>query len=335
MAGDVQLQVGPCTVEEMPALSDLLDEVFIKERAGTGTLFNFAPLLYNEANVENLRVVRMQGRIVGHAGICVRPIRWRGQVLQAGLIGGVCARQDLRGLGIGTLAMRDVAEHMAALGLDFGVLWTGSHHFYERLGWRHAGGLSRVNVAAGEREVARGMTVAPLAESGVEIAACHALHAAAMRNEVIRTLDETVAVTCNREVLVALHGGELAGYAAVTGSTVRELEGAAEACVALLAHVAREQDAMAVMPLHDPRIAPILSSLNAERVTGPLGMCLIVSRESLLGKIEAQLGRPAEQFGVTDDLDDPAAMQVVFGDHTDPWTGDLPLAIFIDYADHV
>ncbi|MCD6360978.1 MAG: GNAT family N-acetyltransferase, partial [Armatimonadetes bacterium] len=130
MTNDSRLDVGPCTVGELAELSKLLDDVFIGERSAAGHLFDFAPLLYSEKNIEQLRVVRRDGVIIGHAGILERPIAWRGQVFRAGFIGGVCAREDLRGQGIGTLAMRDAAGHMARMGLDFGVLWTGSHYFY-------------------------------------------------------------------------------------------------------------------------------------------------------------------------------------------------------------
>lgn len=329
------LQVGPCTVAELPQLSDLLDDVFIRERKGSGVIFDFAPLLYHERNVEQLRVVRRADEIIGHAGILERPIAWRGQVFRAGLIGGVCAREDLRGQGIGTIAMQDVARHMAGMGLDFGVLWTGSHGFYERQGWRIAGGLSRLKVPAGERPMPEGIEVMTLEAGPSGIETCHALHVAAGRNEVVRTVEETRAVTHKREVWVAVQGAELVGYTIGKGDTVRELEGGAQACIALLSHLAQQQDLLTVLPLHDVRTAPILAALGAERTPSPLGMCLIVSRERFLGKVSAELGRPAEEFGVTPLMSDEEVMQVVFRDHEDDWSGDLPLDIFIDYADHV
>lgn len=335
MGAHEELRVGPCTVAELPQLSELLEEVFIRERKGSGAIFDFAPLLYRESNVEQLRVVSRGKEIVGHAGILERPIAWRGQVFRAGFIGGVCAREDLRGQGIGTLAMQDAMRHMGRMGLDFGVLWTGSHGFYERLGWRSAGGLTLLQVPAGERSLPAGIEVMAMEQGPFGIEACHALHVAACRHEVVRTVEETRAVTHKRDVWVAVQGAELVGYAISNGPIIRELEGGPQACVALVGHLAHGQDVQTVLPLHDPRASALETALGAEATRVPLGMCCVVNREQLLSKISAELGRPAEEFRVTPDMSDEQVMRVIFGGPDDDWTGDLPLDIFIDWADHV
>lgn len=330
--------VGPCRPRELPALRALLNEVFIAERGATGDLFAYAPLLYAEANVEQLRVVRRGRELVGHAGILERPIRWRTQTLRAGLIGGVCARQELRGLGIGTLAMEDAVAHMGALGLDFGVLWTGSPGFYERLGWRHAGGISIVRIveAAEAGEVRHEML--PLSESPFTPDDCHELHEAAGRNEVMRTVEESRAVmhAGGGDALLALRGGRLVGYAAHDGHAVREIEGDAAACVSLLTEAARMGCHLAVFPLNDPRLAPIAEALPVEIQRRPLGMMLIVTRAGLVGKLEAETGLSAAELGLGADLDDEALLTRVFGGPERQASDEpLPLDLHIDYLDHV
>lgn len=332
------LTVGACRPDELPALRALLNEVFIAERGASGDLFDYAPLLYARANVEQLRVVRRGRAIVGHAGILERPIRWRGQTLRAGLVGGVCARQELRGMGIGTLAMEDAAAHMGALGLDFGVLWTGSPGFYERLGWRHAGGISIVRIveAAEAGEVRHELL--PLSESPFTPDDCHELHEAAGRNEVVRTAEETRVVLTGpgHDALLALAGGRLVGYAAHDGHAVREIEGDAAACVSLLTEAARLGCHLAVFPLNDQRLAPVAEALPVEIQRRPLGMVLIVTRAGLVGKLEAETGRSATELGLGPAVDDEALLARIFGDPGRQASDEpLPLDIHIDYADHV
>jgi predicted N-acetyltransferase YhbS len=286
MAAD-RFEVGPCRKPEMERLRALLNDVFISERDDEGDLFEYAPLLYNEENVENLRVVRDGRAIVGHAGILPRPIRWRGQEFEAGLIGGVCARENLRGQGIGTLAMEDVARRMEELGLDFGVLWTGSHGFYERLGWRTAGGVTMMGVqeAAGQSPTVH--EIMTLDESPFEPEDCHGLHQKVTRDEVIRRPEETriLMTAARRGTWIGLQGGRLAGYATVMGDMIRELEGSAEVCMSLLDHVASEGARRCPFPLNDPRIEPIEQALPVRVERRALGMFLIVDRGSLVGKI--------------------------------------------------
>ncbi|MGD9495832.1 MAG: GNAT family N-acetyltransferase [Armatimonadota bacterium] len=333
-----RLETGPCRLRELPALRELLNAVFITERGAQGDLFEFAPLLYSEENVENLRVVRRGRELVGHAGILQRPIRWRGQVLRAGFIGGVCARRDLRGMGIGTLAMQDAAERMLELGVDFGVLWSGSPGFYERLGWRHAGGISIMRIAEAAEAGEVRHEIIPLAESPFTPEDCHELHEAAGRNEVMRSAEETRVklTTGGREVLLALEGGRLDGYAVHGTTDVREIEGDVAACVSLLTHMARGGQRICVFPLHDPRIAPIQRALPVDVQRRPLGMVLVVDRAGLVAKIEAETGLSCAELGVPADLDAEGFRARVFGGPERPPSDDpLPLDIHIGYLDHV
>ena len=199
-------------------------------------------------------------------------------MFQAGLIGGVCCVASLRGRGVGTLVVQDVARRMAELELDFGVLWTGSVGFYTRLGWRHAG---RMGIAQVRRTSALpSLPVYALRESAFSPDDCHALHAAAWRNEVVRTSEETrrLFAAPHREVTVAVRGEALAGYAVRVGTTVREIEGDAAACAALLAHAAQNSEVTSVWPFGDERLAAIGQALTLDVKPHPLGMMLVVSR---------------------------------------------------------
>ncbi len=333
-----QMKVGPCHPKDLPALRKLLNEVFVQEREVTGDIFEYAPLMYTPENAENLRIVRHRGRIVGHAGILPRTIRWRGQTLRAGFVGGVCCRQSMRGRGVGTLAMRDAADHMARLGLDFGVLWTGSPGFYERLGWRTGGGLTRVSIAeaAGESPVVR--EIMPIDESPFGPDACHRLHEAAGRNEVIRTQEETATLltTYYRGATLALEGGRPDGYFAHRDTDLGEIEGDAPTCIALLARAAEEGYRACPFPLHDPRLPAITEALPVQVTVQPLGMLLITGRESLVARICAESGASPEELGIGEDVSIEVLTARIFGQpDREPTDDPLPLDIHIGYLDRV
>ena len=333
-----RFEAGPCRLSEMKALRALLNEVFITERNSDGDLFEFAPLLYSEENVENLRVVRKGKRIVGHAGILPRPIRWRGQTFAAGLIGGVCAREELRGHGIGTLAMKSAEERMEELGLDFGVLWTGSHGFYQRLGWRLAGGITVMGIQEAAGELAQGDEIMPLHESPFGPDECHRLHEKAGRHEVVRTAEENARLmsTAGRTTWIALEGGRLVGYATTTAQVVQEIEGNASARIALLEHAASQGLRRCVFPLNDPQLEAIGEALPVSVEPKTLGMFLIVNRAGLVEKIVAETSDGVAELGIgTNVSNDTLTANTFGGPEREPADEPLPLDLHIGYLDHV
>jgi aminoglycoside 2'-N-acetyltransferase I len=87
--------------------------------------------------------------IVGHAALVARDIRVGGRPLRTGYVEAVATAVDRQGHGIGTQVMRTVADHLDAY--ELGALGTGSHRFYERLGWVTWRGPSSVRTTDGER----------------------------------------------------------------------------------------------------------------------------------------------------------------------------------------
>ena len=88
------------------------------------------------------------GRILAHASVVSRDIRVAGRQLRTGYVEAVATAVDRQGSGIGTAIMRAVAAHLD--GYELGALGTGSHAFYERLGWVTWRGRSSVRTADGE-----------------------------------------------------------------------------------------------------------------------------------------------------------------------------------------
>ena len=90
------------------------------------------------------------GRIVAHASVVPRAIHVGGRPLAAGYVEAVATDPARQGRGFGTAVMRVVGEIIRA-GYELGVLGTGEHGFYERLGWRTWRGPSAVRTPTGDR----------------------------------------------------------------------------------------------------------------------------------------------------------------------------------------
>jgi aminoglycoside 2'-N-acetyltransferase I len=68
--------------------------------------------------------------------------------LRAGYVEAVATAPDRQREGLGTLAMRAAGDHVREA-FEIGVLGTGSHGFYERLGWTTWRGTSFVRTVDG------------------------------------------------------------------------------------------------------------------------------------------------------------------------------------------
>ena len=92
----------------------------------------------------------VDGVIVAHASVVEREIHVAGRPLRTGYVEAVATDPAWQGRGLGTRVMTEVGE-MVAAGCDLGVLGTGVHHFYERLGWRTWRGPAFVRTPEGDR----------------------------------------------------------------------------------------------------------------------------------------------------------------------------------------
>lgn len=84
---------------------------------------------------EYTRVVKVDGNIVSLVQIIRREVRVGCSMLIMGGIANVGTPPEYRGHGYSTAAMESAIDVMSADGMDFSMLFTGIHPFYERLGW--------------------------------------------------------------------------------------------------------------------------------------------------------------------------------------------------------
>jgi len=91
-------------------------------------------------------ILQVEGAIVAHASVVERELHVDGRPRLTGYVEAVATAGQHQGTGLGTMVMRDVGSYIQD-GFELGALGTGSHHFYERLGWLTWRGPTSVRTA--------------------------------------------------------------------------------------------------------------------------------------------------------------------------------------------
>lgn len=151
----MQAEIGPCRPTELPQLQELANRVF---RPEGGDMAREYPLLLSPENAEHLRVARVDGRIVAHAGLCLREVSLMGARVRVVSVGAVCTDPAYRGHGLASLLMEDASAHARKCGVGL-MLISGGRGLYRRLGYVRAGSFPCWRVPAAP----------PAAQTGLEL----------------------------------------------------------------------------------------------------------------------------------------------------------------------
>ncbi|MDQ3126881.1 MAG: GNAT family N-acetyltransferase [Chloroflexota bacterium] len=95
-------------------------------------------------------VLDVDGQILVHAAVVERELLVAGRPLRTGYVEAVATAPDHHGMGLGTQVMEAINAIIRDR-FELGALGTGSHHFYERLGWRTWRGPSYVRTTEGDQ----------------------------------------------------------------------------------------------------------------------------------------------------------------------------------------
>ena len=132
-------EIRTMTTSETPA--DLLDAVRgMLDEAFSGS---FSDDDWEHALGGHHVVMTDEGEVVAHASVVPRQLTIGDDVLRCGYVEAVATRPSLERRGHATTAMR-VINRIIADRYELGVLSTGAHGFYERVGWQRWTGPSYV-----------------------------------------------------------------------------------------------------------------------------------------------------------------------------------------------
>lgn len=117
--------------EEFNEVIDLINHVFRTRQGHEPTMKREFPLLLNTSNVNNMRVIKEDGKIVSDVNYMTHQVYLDGVVVNYGAIGGVCTHEDYEGRGFSTKILDDVEACMAKEGVSI-CLISGTRTLYTR-----------------------------------------------------------------------------------------------------------------------------------------------------------------------------------------------------------
>ena len=138
--------------EELIDVVNLVNSVFKIKPGSPSILMDLFPQLFNMDNLENLRVVTYDGKLVSHVGI------WEGELLiygcwfKVGMIGSVCTHPNYRNRGYASALVRDAFSKMRRDGIDL-VLVSGYRNLYRRVGCVEAGKVYTYSIPQGKLDL--------------------------------------------------------------------------------------------------------------------------------------------------------------------------------------
>ncbi len=258
----------------------------MREEVGTAPTYGEEwPRIYCLENLENLRVLRADGRIVSSAAIYPHDVRFGKARLRVGGITGVATDSAYRRRGFATRVMQACIERMAELGCHLSLLGSGVPSWYRKLGWEYAGMERKYQFSRGNRHLLPTDTDLEMrtVEDG-DFEALTAIHAAralgALRSaDLLRSMWSPKPAAA---VWVGLQNAEVEAYLRVRGTSVTEYGGPAELVLPMLARLLESWD--------DPAVPTSTRSIEERQVnTKPT--------------VHASLDAPWRPDDVTDALD--------------------------------
>jgi len=109
------------------------------------------PLLFDEANLENLRIMVEHGQPVSHIGMLQRDLSIYGCTIRVGSVGSVCTHPEYRMQGYAGRMLDDCIHKLERDGADI-MLVSGNRTLYQRAGCAPVGLVYHVNIRDGDRD---------------------------------------------------------------------------------------------------------------------------------------------------------------------------------------
>jgi len=128
-----------CQEHELAPTVDLLNLVMRRAVGLPPTIGSDYPHVYCAGNRENMRIIKMGGRVVSHAALFLTENKVGSRSLRVAGLGCMVTHPDYRHRGLGSAVVEDFVRRMTELEADVGWLGTDIPDWYRRLGWEKAG----------------------------------------------------------------------------------------------------------------------------------------------------------------------------------------------------
>jgi len=145
---EVRMIEGPRAAkpEELKEIIHLTSSIFMPNHPMI--MRDLFPQLFSEDNLENLRVIICDGKLVSHVGIREEDLLIHGYWFRVGMIGSVCTHPEYRRRGYASALVKDAFSKMMKDGVDF-TLISGFRNLYRRAGCVEAGKIYTYEIPSG------------------------------------------------------------------------------------------------------------------------------------------------------------------------------------------
>jgi GNAT superfamily N-acetyltransferase len=131
--------------EEFDEVTELVNLVFHGGRPDPPTMKDNFPMLFSDWNLNNLRIIVEDDKVVSHIGVSQREISVYGCRTRVGSIGSVCTHPDYRGRGFATMLLKDTIKMLNADGATVMII-SGGRGLYQRAECRGVGKRYNFNI---------------------------------------------------------------------------------------------------------------------------------------------------------------------------------------------
>lgn len=282
-----------CLATEFGATLDLLNFVFRTSRGAVPSMGGNYPHMYCHANMENMRIIKVDRRVVSHVGIFPAEIAVGETVLKIGGIGGVGTHPDHRRQGYAGRLLMDSVAKMDAEGYDLSILWAGLSDYYRKFGWEYGGSERHYFLDRGNIELFPSLEGCTVELGPKDQDRCRQMDQLYNRKPLRVIRDEDLSRTLlgipKHTPYLALQGGQALAYIVLKGDRVVEYGGDPERIMGLVRYILKEQPEVRSISIATPPVSDDLTQLLDERgipkQTRYLGMLRVICLESLLRKL--------------------------------------------------
>lgn len=127
-----------CKKEEFEKVINLINNVFRVSRGLEPTMKEEFPLLLNEENLRNIRIIVEDGKVVASVSFYKTTILIEGIPITTASVGSVCTSENYRGKGYASMLLDDAEKIMKEELVDI-ILISGTRSLYLRRGCSRAG----------------------------------------------------------------------------------------------------------------------------------------------------------------------------------------------------
>ena len=206
--------------EEFNQVIKLVNYVFRESSNRPSNMEKWYPLLFNDDNLENMRIIWQDDRPVSHLAISESEMAIYGCKTKIGSIGAVCTHPEYRKRGFASLLLEDGMKKMNEDGADI-LLVSGELSLYKRAGCVEAGRVHKFRISGSDLQSfdTQKVKVFPYEERSLEnivqVYQKEAVRFLRSLEDFKRILTAGAAMDREAEILTVHRANEFLGYLAI------------------------------------------------------------------------------------------------------------------------